>query len=180
MEEQEVTLPNVRNVEAVTELEAKFRENPVVFLTDYRGLTVSNLAQLRRQLREAGVDYRVAKNTLIQIAMQRAGLPGLEPLLAGPTAVAFAEGNEIAAARALSDFARVSRILTIKGGILARQALSVEEVAELAALPGKEQVRANLAGAVQGPLASVVGVLNNALSSIVYALDQREKQLQPA
>lgn len=173
-------MPNVKNVGAVAELEAKLRENPIVFLTDYRGLTVTDLATLRRQLREAGVEFRVAKNTLIDLAAKRVGLTGLEPYLAGPTAVAFATSNEIAAARTLADFARVSRILAIKAGILGRQAISAEEVTELAALPGTEQVHANLVGATQGPMASLIGVLTNAMSGIVYALDQREKQLEPA
>src|SRR6185437_9156914 len=173
-------MPNERNVEAVAELEAKLRENPVVFLTDYRGLTVTDLANLRRQLREAGVDYRVAKNTLIDIAAKRAGLTGLEPYLSGPTAIALTTWNEIAAARALSDFARISRILTIKGGFLGNHAISGDDVAELATFPGKDQVQANLVGAVQGPMANLIGVLTNALSGIVYALDQREQQLQPA
>jgi len=173
-------MPNVRNIKAVEELEERFRQNPIAFLTDYRGLTVSDLANLRRRLREAGVDYRVAKNTLIQIAAKRVGLSGLEPYLAGPTAVAFTAADEIEAARALSEFARISRILTLKGGIIGRRAISSEEVSELAALPGKAQVQANLVGAVQGPMASLAGVLTNVLSGVVYALDQREKQLQPA
>src|SRR5579885_2222843 len=173
-------MPNERNIEAVAELEATLRENPVLFVTDYRGLTVTDLANLRRQLREAGVEYRVAKNTLIDIAAKRIGLTGLEPYLTGPTAIALSNGNEVAAARALTEFARISRILTVKGGILGKHAVTSEEVAELAALPGTEQVHANLVGAVQGPLANLTGLLTNALSGIVYALDQREQQLQPA
>lgn len=173
-------MPNAHNVEEVAALEAKFRQYPIVFLTDYRGLTVSNLADLRRQLREAGVEYHVAKNTLLGLAAKRAGLPSLEQHLAGPTAVAFASENEIAAARALATFARVSRIMTVKGGVLGKQAISAEEVTELAELPGKPAVQATMVGALQGPLANLAGVLNNALSGIVYALDQREKQLQPA
>ncbi len=173
-------MPNARNVKAVAELEERFRRHPTAFLTDYRGLTVSDLATLRRRLREAGVDYRVAKNTLIQIAAKRVGLTGLEPYLTGPTAIAFTAADEIEAARALSEYARVSRILTLKGGIIGRRAISSEEVSELAALPGRAQVQANLVGAVQGPMASLAGVLTNVLSGIVYALEQREKQLQPA
>ncbi|MGH2458473.1 MAG: 50S ribosomal protein L10 [Chloroflexota bacterium] len=173
-------MPNERSVESVTELEAKLREYPVVFLTDYRGLTVTDLANLRRQLRAAGVDYRVAKNTLLGIAAQHIGLTGLEPYLAGPTAVALAPGNEIAVAKALTDFARVSRILTIKGGVVGKHAVTGADVEELAMLPGEEQVHANLVGSVQGPLANLASLLTNALSGIVYALDQREQQLQPA
>jgi large subunit ribosomal protein L10 len=173
-------MPSTRNLKAVEELEERFRRNPYVFLADYRGLTVSDLAALRRRLREAGVEFHVAKNTLLRIAAERAGLTGLERYLKGPTAVAFATTSEIDAARALSEYARTSRILTLKGGMIGRLPITSEDVAELAALPGKPQVQANLVGAVQGPMASLVGVLTNALSGIVYALDQREKQLQLA
>ncbi len=173
-------VPSKRNIEAVAELEGKFRRTPTVFLTDYRGLTVAELANLRRQLREVGVDYRVAKNTLTLLAAQRAGIAGLGPMLAGPTAIAFVGGDAAAAARALTDFARTSRILTVKGGVLERQVLSGEDVQEVARLPSREQLRADLAGAVQGPLASLIGVLNGALSGIVHALEERAKQLQPA
>jgi large subunit ribosomal protein L10 len=173
-------MPNARNIESVAELEVRFREARNVFLTDYRGLTVSDLANLRRQLRENGVDYRVAKNTLLLIAAQRAGLDGLGALLTGPTAVGFASGDEIAAARALSDFARISRIMVVKGGVLGGQVISAADVTQLATLPGRPQVQADLVGAVQGPMASVIGVLNGALSGIVHALEERTKQLQPA
>ena len=173
-------MPNARNVESVAELEAKFKQNLVILLSDYRGLTVSNLAQLRRELREIGVDFRVAKNTLLLLAANRAGVVGMDGLLTGPTAVAFATENETAAARALADFARTSRILTVKGGVLGRQVITAEQAALLATLPPKPQLQADLVGAVQGPMANMVNVLNGVLSSIVHALDQREKQLQPA
>ena len=173
-------MPNKKNVASVEELEERFRESPVVLLTEYRGLKVSDLANLRRQLREAGVDYRIAKNTLLAIAAREAGRPGMEAMLEGPTAVAFSTGDEIQAARTLADFARTSRILTLKGGLLGQQVISSEDLTQLAALPGRSQVQADLVGAVQAPLASVYSVLNSALASIVYALEEREKQLQPA
>ncbi len=173
-------MPNKKNIAEVEALEKRFRENPVVFLTEYRGLKVSDLANLRRQLREVGVDYRVAKNTLLAIAAREAGRPGMEKMLEGPTAVAFSAGDEIVAARTLTDFARTSRILALKGGMLGPQVISGEEVTELAALPGRGQIQANLVGAVQGPLASVYNVVNSVLVSVVHALDEREKQLQPA
>lgn len=173
-------MPNAKNIESVGELTEKFRETRSVYLTDYRGLKVSDLASLRRQLRDAEVDYRVAKNTLMLIASERAGLTGLGPLLTGPSAVAFVNGDEIAAARALTDFARTSRILTVKGGVLGTQVLTAEDVADVARLPAKPVLRADLACALQGPMASVLGVLNGALSGVVHALEERVKQLEPA
>jgi large subunit ribosomal protein L10 len=162
------------------DLEERFRRNPTVFLTDYRGLKVADLANLRRQLREVGVDYRVSKNTLTRIASERAGINGLAPLLAGPTAVAFVGGDVSASARALLDFARISRIMTVKGGILGSQVLSADDVTEVSRLPATPQLQADLVGSVQGPLASVIGGLNGALSGIVHALEERAKQLEPA
>lgn len=173
-------MPNKKNVASVEDLEQRFRENTVILLTEYRGLKVSDLANLRRQLRDAGVDYRVAKNTLLAIAARGAGRPGMEKMLEGPTAVAFSSGDEIQAARTLADFARTSRILTLKGGMLGQQVISSEDVTQLATLPGRSQVQADLVGAVQAPLSSVYNVLNSALGSIVHALEEREKQLQPA
>ncbi|HLZ07763.1 MAG TPA: 50S ribosomal protein L10 [Chloroflexota bacterium] len=173
-------MPNARNLEFVKELEIKFKKTRTVFLTDFRGLSVSDLANLRRQLREVGVDFRVAKNTLALIAADRAGLSGLNELLKGPTAIAFASGDEAATAKALSDYARVSRILTVKGGILGSQVLSAEDVADVSRLPAKAQLHADLVGAVQGPAASLIGVLNSALSTVVHVLDERVKQLEAA
>ena len=173
-------MPNARNLEFVKELEIKFKKTRIVYLTDFRGLTVSDLANLRRQLREVGVDFRVAKNTLALIAADRAGLTGLSDLLKGPTAIAFASGDEAATAKALADYARVSRILTIKGGILGTQVLTAEDVADVARLPPKAQLQADLVGSVQGPAASLIGVLNGALSTVVHVLDERVKQLESA
>jgi len=173
-------MPNDRNLEFVKELEVKFQNTRTVFLTDYRGLTVADLANLRRQLRDVGVDFRVAKNTLALIAADRAGLKGLDALLKGPTAIAFSSGDEAATAKALGDFARVSRILAVKGGILGTQVLTADDVAEVAKLPAKAQLQADLVGSVQGPAAGLIGILNGALSSIAHALDERAKQLGPA
>jgi large subunit ribosomal protein L10 len=173
-------MPNARNLEFVKDLEVKFRNTRTVFVTDYRGLKVSDLANLRRQLRELGVDFRVAKNTLALIAADRSGLTGLGALLKGPTAIAFASGDVSATAKALGDYARVSRIFTVKGGALGSQILSAEDVVEVAKLPAKKQLQADLVGVVQGPAAGLIGVLNGALSSMVHALDERAKQLEPA
>jgi large subunit ribosomal protein L10 len=173
-------LPNQKNVAAVAELEQRFQKSTFALMTDYRGLNVNELANLRRQLRDAGVEYRVSKNTLTLIAANRVGVTGLDRLLTGPTAIAFGSGDEIAAARALSDFARVSRLLALKGGVIGRSILSADDVTALAGLPGRQQLRADLAGAIQGPMASLIGVLNGALSGVVHALEERAKQLEPA
>ncbi len=173
-------MPNTRNVKMTGDLEEKFTHTRTVFLTDYRGLKVSDLANLRRQLRDVGVDYRVSKNTLTRIASERAGIDGLAPLLKGPTAVAFVSGDPALSARALMDYARTSRIMTVKGGILGSQILSADDVSDVSKLPATPQLQADLVGAVQGPLANLMGVLNGALSGIVHVLEERSKQLEPA
>ncbi|MBX6772508.1 MAG: 50S ribosomal protein L10 [Chloroflexi bacterium] len=173
-------MPSPRNIAAVADLEQRLRRARAIFLTDYRGLTVAELGQLRRQLREVGVEFRVAKNTLIRLAARRLGLTGLDGFLTGPTALALTAGDEITAARVLSEFARGARLLTLKGATVGHLVLSPEQVSELAALPGSEQVRANLVGSIQGPMAGLVGVLNSALASVIHALEERQKQLQAA
>jgi large subunit ribosomal protein L10 len=173
-------LPNRRNVEAVETLEEKFRQTQTVFITDFRGLKVSDLANLRRQLRELGADYFVAKNTLAQIAAESVGLKGLGPLFKGPTAIAFVHGDPGPVARTLSDFARISRILTLKGGVLGPQVINAAELGQVATLAPRAQLQADLVGSVQGPLAALIGVLNGALSGVVHALEERQKQLAPA
>lgn len=173
-------MPSPKNVAEVNELEGKLQAISFLLLTDYRGLTIAELTTLRRQLREQGVEYRVAKNTLTLIAARNVGMTGLDDLLHGPTALAMGTGDEIAVAKTLTDFARTSKILAVKGGVLGRQVIGAEEVTELAGLPGQGQLRADLVGAVQGPIAGLIGVLNGALSGVVHALEERGKQLEEA
>lgn len=164
----------------IDSIQAALTESQSLILTDYRGLDVHALAALRGQLRPNGVTFRVVKNTLTRIAAERAGIAGLEPLLEGPTAIAFAKDDVAAAARVLADFARTSRILTIKGALVDGQMLSSNEVGELASLPTKPILQATLAGAIQGPLANFIGLLNGAISSVVYTLEARASQLEAA
>ena len=164
----------------IDSLQAALKEHPSFILADYRGLDVAQLAGLRGQLRPAGVTFRVVKNTLTRIAAERAGVKGLEPFLEGPTAIAFAKDDVAAAARVLSDFARTSRILSLKGAMVDGTILSANQVGELANLAPKPVLQATLAGAIQGPLSNFVGLLNGAIASIVYTLEARANQLQEA
>lgn len=165
----------------IDSIQAALNESPSLILTDYRGLDVVALANLRGQLRPSGVTFRVVKNTLTRIAAERAGVKGLEPLLEGPTAIAFAKTDDIAAAaKALADAARTTRILTIKGALVDGQMLSADQVGDLASLPTKPVLQGTLAGAIQGPLSNFVGLLNGAISNIVYTLEARATQLEAA
>jgi large subunit ribosomal protein L10 len=164
----------------IDSIQAALKESPSLILTDYRGLDVVALANLRGQLRPNGITFRVVKNTLTRIAAERAGIEGLEPLLVGPTAIAFARDDVATAARVLSDAARTTRILTIKGAMVDGQVLSASQVGDLASLPPKPVLQATLAGTIQGPLSNFVGLLNGAISSIVYTLEARATQLEAA
>jgi large subunit ribosomal protein L10 len=173
-------MPTKKKREVVDELTEKLGRSHMAVVTDYRGLTVSDMAQLRRQLREAGVDYEVAKNTLLRLAAERAGYPDMGALLAGPTAVAFARGDVAKAAKALKDYARTSKIFSIKGGVLGHQILNADDVNTVADLPSKEVLVAKLLGTVQAPIVNLVSVLGGPVRSLAYVLQARAKQLEAA
>jgi large subunit ribosomal protein L10 len=173
-------VPTPRKSAEIDQLERKLREAQAAIVADYRGLSVAEIGQLRSQLRPAGVEFRVAKNTLTRLAAKRAGIEGLDELLVGPTAIAFTGDDIAAAARVLSDFARTSRILTIKGALMGGLRMNADQVGQLATLPAKPVLQATLAGTIQGPLAGFVGILNGALASLAYTLEARAKQMNEA
>ncbi len=141
-------------------------------VTDYRGLTVADLAAIRRSLRSAGVSYRVVKNRLATIAADQAGTTGLSELLSGPSAIALGPGDEAAVARALLDALRPYRNVKVRGAIVGRQRIESDDVTRLATLPGREVLLGQLAGAVSSPLATMAGLLNAPLRNLAYALQQ--------
>ncbi len=144
-------------VTAVAEIAEKFRASTASVVTEYRGLSVSQLTTLRRSLGE-GATYRVAKNTLVKRAADDAGVEGLEQMLLGPTAIAFITGEPVDAAKALRDFAKANQGLVIKGGFMDGRALSVTEVGRLADLESREVLLAKLAGAMKANLSKAAGL----------------------
>lgn len=168
--------PRPDKVAEVEALEARLRASSIVILTDYRGLTVGEIGTLRGKLRSASLEYRVAKNTLLSRAAQRVGVVGLEPHLTGPTAVVFGNDDPGVPARVLQDFIRQFRKLEIKGGVVEGQALDAAGVQALATLPSKPELLARVVGAVQGPLYSLVTVLNAAPRGLVTVLDAIRKR----
>jgi large subunit ribosomal protein L10 len=170
-------MPTPEKVAAVGVLTEKLQRAKLAVLTDYRGLTVRDLATLRRQLREADVEYEVAKNTLLRLAARSTGVEGADDLLAGPTAVAFCYADIVAPAKTLTDFARTSRILNVRGAVLEGRLIGADEVTRLATLPPAEQLRAEVVGAISGSLAGFVGVLNGLLQTLVGTLEARGEQL---
>ncbi len=145
--------------EAVAELAEAFRSASAAVLTEYRGLTVKQISDLRVAL-GAGTSYAVVKNTLTKIAATDAGIEGLHELLSGPTAVAFINGEPVEAAKALRDFAKAHPALVVKGGVMDGKPLSVEEVRKLADLESREVLLAKMAGALLASLSNAVYLFN--------------------
>jgi large subunit ribosomal protein L10 len=145
---------------AVAELTDKFRSSSGAVLTEYRGLTVAQMSELRGSLR-GNATFAVTKNTLTKIAAREAGLgDSLETLLAGPSAIAFVDGDVAQAAKGLLDFAKANPLLVIKGGVLDGKALSVAEVSKLADLEPREVLLAKLAGAMKASMANAAATFN--------------------
>ena len=165
----------------VAELTDRLRETGTLLVADYRGLTVTEIDDLRTQLLQHGAHFRVVKNTLTRRAAEAAGTEALLALLDGPTAIAFleSEGDPVAVAKALRDVARTGRVLAIRGGILDGVAITAEDVEELAKLPPPDVLRGQLVGALAGPL-QVVGVFAAPMRDFVGVLDARIRQLEEA
>ncbi len=134
---------------AVDDIAERFKAATAAVVTEYRGLTVGNLAELRRSLGD-GATYRVAKNTLVKRAASDAGIEGLDELFVGPTAIAFITGEPVDAAKAIKTFAKDNKALVIKGGYMDGRALTVAEVERIADLESREVLLAKLAGAMKG------------------------------
>lgn len=144
-------------VTAVAEITEQFKDSTATVITEYRGLSVSALATLRRSL-GASATYAVAKNTLVKRAAADAGVEGLDELFAGPTAIAFIKGEPVDAAKAIKTFAKDNKALIIKGGYMDGRALSVAEVERIADLESREVLLAKLAGATKGNLNKAAGL----------------------
>ena len=150
---------------AVAELVESFQESAGAVLTEYRGLTVKQLQDLRRSLGE-NANYAVVKNSLAKIAASEAGIDGFDDLLVGPTAIAFINGDVVEAAKGLRDFAKANPILVIKGGVLDGQPLGANEIAKLADLESREVLMGKLAGAMLASLSQAVYLLNAPISQV--------------
>jgi large subunit ribosomal protein L10 len=164
----------------VDELAERIRGTDSMIVADYRGLTVTQIAEVRGALREAGATFRIAKNTLARRAAEEAGQPLLVEMLQGPTAIAFVADDPAAVAKKLSDVARQTRILTVRGAVLEGRALSADEVRQLGELPSKEVLRGQVVGAVASPLRGAYNVLAAPLREFLVVLDQYIEQRQAA
>jgi len=147
-----------------------------LFVSDYRGLTVAELKELRGKLRESGASFKVVKNTLGGIAADRAGRVDVKGLLSGPTAVTFCGEDLVGAAKALSDFAKTHPQLVVRGGLLESSLIDTDAVRELASLPSRDVLIAQVVGTMAAPMIGLVTVLQGTVSGFVRALNQVAEQ----
>jgi large subunit ribosomal protein L10 len=159
----------------VAELTEAFNTASAAVLTEYRGLTVKDLKELRRSL-GADATYAVTKNTLTMIAAREAGIDGLEESLTGPTAIAFIRGDVATVAKGLRDFAKAHPLLVIKGGVMDGRVLDADAVKKLADLESREVLLAKLAGAMNGNLAKAVGLFAASLSQAARVFEALKSQ----
>ncbi len=164
-------MPTEAKRETVAELRDELSRSSTYIVSEYRGLTVSEIAEIRRALRRQDVSYRVVKNRLMRIAAIEAHADALSPLLTGPTAIAFGK-DEAATAKAVLDATRPYRLVKVKGAVVGNRAIDGEAVVRLASLPSREVLQAQLAGALQSPLATLGGLLSANLRNLAYALQQ--------
>lgn len=170
-------MPTAQKAAEIADLQDRLSRAQLTVLTDYRGLSVTALQDLRGRLRPLDAEFRVAKNTLVRIAAEQAGIDGLTPTLEGPTALLFAFGDVVAPAKVVSDFARTSRILQVKAGVMNQQLVQPADVEAIASLPPREELLGKLVGMLASPMARTVGVLSGPGRSVAYLLNARAEQL---
>ena len=162
----------------IDEITAEIKQSAAVFAVDYRGITVVQAAELRGKLRVADATLRIVKNTLTERAADQAGAEGLKAMLVGPTALTFVRGDAATAAKAMSDFARMTNLMPFKGGIMDGQALAAEQVSAIAKLPSRDILNAQLVNIVAAPLTGLVTSLSNLISGLARQLAQVVEKMQ--
>ena len=169
--------PRAEKVAVVEEVRTRLSAASAAILTEYRGLKVAELEVLRRSLREAGGEYKIYKNTLVRFATRELGLDGVEGLLEGPTAIAFADADVPAVAKALRDFSRTNPLLVVKGGVMGTSVLTAQDATALADIPSRDVLLARLAGLMAAPLQQFASLLQALPRNLAYGLqaliDQR-------
>lgn len=166
----------------VGELTKKLSDAKGVVLANYRGLTVAQDTLFRSKLREAGVEYRVVKNTMTRIAAGEAGITGLDSYLEGPTAIAISYTDPVAPAKAIADFVKESKLqaLEIKAGLVEGKVIDADGVKALASLPPREVLIAQVLAGMQSPIVGLVNVLQGSIRNLVYTIEAVRKQKESA
>ena len=161
--------PRPEKVAVVDEVRQRMGSSDATILTEYRGLGVKELAELRRSLRDAGAEYKIYKNTLMRFAVRDLGLD-VEAMLQGPTAVTFVDGDAVVVAKALRDFSRLHPELVVKGGLLGQSVLSAGDAVALADVPPRPVLLSRLAGGLGAPLSQLAGLLQALPRNFAYGL----------
>lgn len=176
-------MPRPEKVQAVADIKERLDGAQAVFLAEYAGLSVQEQQALRRELRASGAEFKVVKMTLARLAAADMEIDDFDALLLGPTGLAFADGDPVAAAKALRDFAKAHEVLIVKGGLLGREFLTPERIAELAEIEPREVLLAKIAGAFEAPMAKMAGLLaampRNTATAMQQLLEKKEAE-QPA
>ena len=162
--------PRPAKVAVVDEVRERLSSAGAALLTEYRGLNVTDISRLRKSVSDAGGSYKIYKNTLVRLAVREIGLEELVPLLEGPVAIAFVDGDAALVAKALRDFSRGNPSLVIKGGVLGTRVISDRDAGALADLPSRDELLARLAGALAAPLQQFAGLLQAVPQKFAYAL----------
>jgi large subunit ribosomal protein L10 len=170
--------PRAEKVAVVDEVRSRLEASDGAVLTEYRGLTVSELAELRHELSAAGGDYKIYKNTLVRLAVSDGPQAALHDLLTGPTAIAFVQGDVSAVAKALRDFARGNPNLVVKGGMVGTGVLSPSDIEVLAELPSKDTLLAQVAGALSAPMQQLAGLIQALPRNLAFGLSALLEQRQ--
>jgi large subunit ribosomal protein L10 len=165
--------------QVVAELVERLRSTDTLIVADYRGLSMKEIDGVRGELLQHGARFSVVKNTLTRRAAEEAGVEALKVFLDGPTAIAFVgDGDMVAVAKTLSDTARRTKVLAVRGGILEGQTITADQVRDLAALPPLDVLQGQVLGAIVGPMTAVVGLFTAPLRDLVNVLDARIQQLE--
>ncbi len=170
-------MTTTRKVESVAELTDKLGRTQLTLVTDYRGLTVAEITDLRAKLRATNAELVVAKNTLTLRAAKDTGHEGIEALLSGPTALAFAYGDAAKTAKVISDFNKGPKKLVVRGGLLGKSVLTGDVIDQITKMPTRQQVLAQVVGVISAPVSGVVGVINAAITNVAYVVQARIDQL---
>lgn len=162
-------MPNAQNIEMLEQIKGDLEGASAMWVVDYRGLTVADIQSLRRNVRDAGAVMKVYKNTIMHLALEQTDQPTLDDLLAGPSAFVFAGEDAAAAAKAVKDFAKGNDNLAIKGGLMDAVALSAAEVEAIASLPSREELIAQIAGAISGVARGLATAINGVPRGLAQA-----------
>lgn len=169
-------MPTTRKAGTIDELTDALGKAQLTIVTDYRGLKVSDLQGFRAALRPKGAEFRVAKNTLTNIAAGKAGVEGFDGMLEGPTGLVIVYEDIVGASKVVNDFIRTSRILSVKGAVMNNRPLSAADVEALATLPSREELQARLLGLMVSPMSRTLGILGGPARSMVYLLNAKASE----